>query len=646
MFPSFTGSSRPRRQVNLSGRNANPFTAHAGSRVTSTPPSSQSALIQAQQERAARQLERERPPAAVKIQRSWRGHRGRKITRSRWRHEWDLEERWGQENLTRGSYASKSQCLKQLQLLVQFTDTRSEDILRLQHFARRFLDTGSSFWVPQSDNTWRFSLLRLAKITIKALDPRSRNHVKRNPLPEYLDKVIPDLLKLLQYLTGCIPELVSEHAEEYYRVLAFLTTGPCRKFPELLTGPIFALLQANHASPVRTYIGFVKEFLTVPDLPDVFPGLDGFDVAVQYSALAEGLAQSLSSGSDGLLQSKSHEQLFWLLAYFVHFHRFTSRRNGNTSTAPDTRYIKIVSVLVSFLAEDIAGRLDAPQFSVSSGSNGPNVKSLKSMPKFVQSEISSLVSQENVSGLLASLEVRPHVNDRNSTNSEEATLLASYALMLLRVFPRRGDEIRMWLYRGSTAADSTTDGERLPAVKYFYQAARSTQVFGDIRRDPKATVRLLRSESKDAISANSGLTGFSGNRDQQWRIILLFLELYTFPLKIMDDEEFLSSSSTSVNPSLWTRRSALPLDQIKELTHFLKNLAFSLYWHASEIEAIETLDTHTSLADYFGHGESARVNGETRSKPKDHAVAGVSGLSFDYVKGMVTGVLRMLYERE
>src|SRR5947209_2826235 len=90
MFHSFTGSSRRPRQVNLSGRNTNPFAATTTpTRHTPHSHSTQNTLAIAQQERIARQQERERLGATRTLQRSWRGYHSRKQMNSLWRTEWD-----------------------------------------------------------------------------------------------------------------------------------------------------------------------------------------------------------------------------------------------------------------------------------------------------------------------------------------------------------------------------------------------------------------------------------------------------------------------------------------------------------------------------------------------------------------------------
>ena len=329
------------------------------------------------------------------------------------------------------------------------------------------------------------------------------------------------------------------------------------------------------------------------------------------------------------MRLKTHEHLLWLLADFIYF------RRSKVSSAPDARFVRVVSKLVSFLADEISNRVDVPQSSETLAS------AAEPLPDFVRSEIATLVNQEDVKGLLTNLDVARPPSASTLGPPDDASALASYALMLLRVFPRRGDDIRMWLYQGSTSGQVDRVHSRLPAIKYFHQAASATQIFRAITKEPRAAINLLKPERSKNTSSDLD------SQDQQWRIILLFLELYSLPLKLMDDEEFLSGSSDADGASTFTRQSALPLHHVKALTIFLKHLTFSMYWHASEIAGIDDKNNRTSLAAYFGQDPgSARVEEDTPRKRYEIVVAGVSGLTFEYVKGMVTGVSRMLYERE
>ncbi|OAA68251.1 IQ motif, EF-hand binding site [Niveomyces insectorum RCEF 264] len=77
MFPTFTGTSRRPRNVNLSGqKHINPFAAHALS--PSSGIGASRTVAEAQAGRRQRQQEREELKAARVIQRTWRGHRARR----------------------------------------------------------------------------------------------------------------------------------------------------------------------------------------------------------------------------------------------------------------------------------------------------------------------------------------------------------------------------------------------------------------------------------------------------------------------------------------------------------------------------------------------------------------------------------------
>lgn len=636
MFPSFTGNARQKRQVNLSGRNANPFAASSSSKALSASSNTQTALAQAQQERLHRKHERERPPAAVRIQRSWRGYHDRLISRAGWRRQWDVAEGWP-DHSQEGTYESEAGCLNQLRLLVHFFDLNSEDLARLQQFAQRYLHSLLAGSFREDDKRWTYLLFRLATITMLVLETHSREELGKQRQPRFLLDVTSNLLKLLQSLAHTIPEMLAKHSHRYYRTVASLCSEVCPDRPEQIGPPMFELLNSNSRLAALAYDGFCAELLTVPNLSGIFHGLQAFDAIVKYRDVAEALSGKLSSTSSvGFLQSKSHEQLLWLLAYFIHFHRIARADQDLARNIPDANFIRVVSVLVSYLSGDIASRIDMAHNSATAMIDGDQYKIQNPLPEFVLSEISNLISEENVSGLLTSFDVDHQERGSSVSSTEEASILASYALMLLRVFPRRSDEIRMWLYRGSTSSQSAVNGERIPAVKYFFWAARSTSIFQDIKGNPEATVRLLKSGSR----------GATGHKNQEWRLILLFMELYIFPLKIMDDEEFLSGSSSSTDSPIWTRQSALPIAQIEEFTTFLKNLAFSLYWHSSELNASAQTESSVSLADYFGRVDPSHASIDQKFQRSELAVAGISGLSLGYLKGLATSVLRMIYERE
>ena len=274
------------------------------------------------------------------------------------------------------------------------------------------------------------------------------------------------------------------------------------------------------------------------------------------------------------------------------------------------------------------------------------------MNSFAQEQIISLVNQESIGSLLWGASNSPTKLGGPPKMNSQAKQLANYALTLLRFFPQRGDEIRMWLYLGSTSsfASPVHPEERLPAIKFFWQAARSCMVFNNISRDSNSVIRLLKPQpSWDDFGTNHAHTEWV---QDDWRVILVFLELYTFVLKLMDDEEFFSVSSlnSSTSGSSWARYNALPLEDVKDLTLFLKNLGFTMYFHAKEIVEARAPDNDVaSLSSYFRVASPGRAQLDhfpSLPKTPETAIAGLSGIGIDYVKGLVTGLLRMVHQRD
>ena len=636
MIPSFTGSARPRRQVNLSGRNNNPFAVHHASRQTAPPQNTHNALANAQQERIQRQRERERPPAAGKIQRVWRGHRERARVRSGWRNTWEDEEAvdLGVEPLKYDSmvvdarpiqippYTSEEACLRQLRLLVQFASPRDpNDVYRLQHFALRFKQPGSQQFIDFSTRSWSTPLFLLARLIMNVLLESHRTH-----RPIQCD----DLLELLFALVGEIPGRISPNT--YYRALASVVRPGSQSIskPETVETGIQLLLskaEAGSRATTSSYNGLAWEILTVPELPSI---INLASISVDYQMLTEAILGRLSA------LAHTQNELLWLLAYYIYF----GRRRPDQQSSGD--YVKVISAMISVLASEIEARMST-EGSFFEDDEGLGSEKPLPLPVFIEEQVSSLVNQKSISSLLAQFETILTSFDEETEASKQTSALATYALTLFRVFPRRGEEIRMWLFLGGAARGSEY---KLPAVKFFFEASRSTKVYELIKKDPRNAIDLLRSSQ----STKAGSISIRAeSRDRQWRVIMIFMELYAFVLKIMDDEEFLSGSSSSDNKQSWSRQSALPIDQIADLTIFLKHLAYTMYRHSSEIVGIEEVEHKDSIAEYFSvKSGQARGDRETvrAPKPDETSIAGMPGMTLAYFKGTVTGLLRMIYERD
>ncbi|KMU85635.1 E3 ubiquitin-protein ligase HUWE1 [Coccidioides immitis H538.4] len=654
MFQSFTGNSRRPRQVNLSSRSSvNPFAAHSPSKRH--PPSahgSQATLAIAQQERLRRQLDRERLNSSRTIQRTWRGYIARKTTRASWRIEWDKYEQernpgyrlpdCAAGRLTSGpptQYPTASDCVRQLKILLAFIDASDQDdAVRLDYFSRAFQRTVEEMPSLLVEGEWAVLLSRLATTTLRVIS------TSRLGSPAF---IIDDMLRLLMFLTKLVPRPMANKAREYYQVMATLTTSPWARSGDtnmtrgLITQAVLAILQPITSDTLEAYEWFARTYLTIPSLEDHLGSLNELAVGVNYKLLASVLDSHILQ-SQQFLSSNDTVGRIWLLAYFIFFHRHAL---GSTFSeqAPESLFVKAMSSLLSSVATDISQRIDVEEEDVSKGYNP--------LPPFVRYELLSLVNQNSITQLLsrAGVDGLPGMDDQAE---DEAKSLATYALTLLRIFPRRGDEIRMWLYLGSA---STTErggliSSRMPAIKYFWNATKSTKVYRTVVERPGEILEMLKTPSTNGRGvADQPSTSWPG-REQEWTIILLFLELYTFLLKVLDDEEFFSGGSldgfVSNGNTSWTKESTLPLAEVKYLTIFLKNLAFTLYWSAADLASDEVETERVGIRDYFNASAVMLTQKSSNVKPKSKELGGVTGIPLEYFKGLVTGLLRMVHERD
>ncbi|RDW94416.1 hypothetical protein BP5796_00179 [Coleophoma crateriformis] len=620
MFQTFSGSSRRPRQVNLSGQNQNPFAAGSWAPTAS---GTQKTVENAQQERLRRQRERERLNAAKRLQRTWRGHKVRRELANSRRRLWD--ESVGSSGGSIASFAAH------LQLFVAFfSPRRSDDRDRLESLSSGMANGGIKTFVGLPNV--QPQLLRLAKQIVGTLQ-FSTPHIS------------PVVLELLVSIIDVRPDIFHHISRSYYDILSSATRN--LKSSSHARGMIVTALKVplvRHGELTDSYelcldahSAFALYFLTVSDLDSLLGGLKDLASGVDAGLLSTALVREYTSTSAYQI---SAENRLWLLANFIALHRLQRRDNQ------ESQYLRALSLQLSSSSTEIVGRIDF--VDLENPQDEDEKPPLQPLPLTIKEELSSLVNQENISNLLEKFSAESAQS--SAAADEDASLLASYALTLLRIFPRRGDEIRMWLYRGSMA---NTTGSQIPALKFFWQATIATATFSAILGDSKSALSLLRSQMRR--SSNNG-TLSDIMQDREWRTILLFLELYTFVLRFTDDEEFLSGNKLafgqSEEPVSRFQQSALPIEDVKQLTIFLKNLAFTTYYNTAELTEDDQQFLDGGLGSYFGTsiGQSSRfgtntVEGLEKHKPK-RPFAGVAGMTFEYVRTIVTGIMRMLYERD
>lgn len=642
MFTTFSGSTRRPRQVNLSGRKTHTF----GSAGNVAGP--QAALDRAQQERAQRQRERDTLKAAHTLQRLWRGHSSRQKTASLLRSEWDAVERDAVEQETAAPYASEDESLAQLQRLLRFVHTRNEhDVRRILHYGTRQTSTVRQLSMIPS-GPWPSAYLRLQRILLTVIERQCtwEDHAER-------------FLAMLSFVANQVPVETAKNAEQFYRTLALVVPERWKSehASTTLLQTLTAPLKTVTPYTLNAYEAFGCILMTLPvfsadsSSASTLKLRDALADTINYKLLANALAARFKdSGLGSRTELAEPPSRLRLLGTFVYFHRFAHNFHTPEAYSAHTDFVTVVSVLLNSLS---VSTIEGPDLEPDHIDEVDPSHATDHMSAFLKEQILSLVNQEGIGNLLSASTQSAGASEDDKV--EAARQLANYALALLRFFPRRGDEIRMWLYIGpSTGRGPSTNP---PAIRYFWEATKRSQIFGIILRDSRAAIDLLGSmpaaPSRFVANTSSSFTqSFSWEASQQhlrraakladeWRLILVFLELYTFVLKVTDDEEFFSAGKDAYATEV--RDNALPLSEVRDLTTFLKNLGFTLSFNASEIASSDERDTSSPGLRFFSPAAPEPALQKEITKP---SVGGVAGLSLDYVKGLVTGLLRMVYERD
>ena len=658
MFPTFSGSSRRPRQVNLSGKNINPLVS---SGIAKGQPA---ALATAQRERTQRQRERERQNAAKSIQRSWRGHNARKTLRDELRKEWDSHENISLADDTRlkdskiNGYESESEMHMQIQRLLQFSTLQNTgDIQRILRWYERHQKTYRAIDSVQSTYPWNITYSRLQKTILYML-------ASDNQIAQIMFEF--SIFDVLAFTAQQTPRHTSENTVSYYRVLGLVTTSiiPEKSSKTILRSllqAVFIPMKVIDTHTIHVYGSFALNYLTVPKLYHKLKIIDGLGYIagnINYRTLGCALLEKLQE-----FRTKPNPELYdannrmWLLVSFIYINRYAFNFTNFELLSSSSDFISVVSILLSSIAIyykfDISGTL-LHQHRSSLSRN-----SKREDDQFVQDQMLSLVNEKSVRNLLSEQDFMSESCSISPTRPKMRVAgdFATYALTLLQIFPRYGDEIKMWLYLGSTfVKDSNYSNENTSSLKYFWEAFRNTQIFTDILLDSKITSHYLRElfNEPHEISMVDDNSRFNINADLKdgWSLIIIFLELYSFVLRVMDDDEFFATSvADSVVdkhiPS--TKAKALPLKDVKDLITFLKHLGFTMYFNGPDIlGASEKSESNTALSGLFARSQAhisfASLKDEDRQRI-NHSISSL-GISMDYLKNLVTGLLRVLYERD
>lgn len=432
------------------------------------------------------------------------------------------------------------------------------------------------------------------------------------------------LFDLLTRVVQLRPHALLNSLKAYYKMLAKFYSKDAAVLGEntasYLQKSVLVPLSSAETIPVaftqRAYLEFAASFLTQPIVL-----LENTIASLSQHISLDALSRAVIDiyGATEKKPSHSADELLWLLAHVVDFQR---RLSGESQGSP--LYLRAIYTQLSFLSGDVRVRF----------ANAQKSDNKTPQEEYLAAQVRSLVDKEEITKLLE----RFTTSQSSSSGQGYASLLAGYAIVLIRCFPDKGDDIRMQFF----LADLPTQSGPLPAVRFFWEASSATALFGQVLKSPKAALDYLLQRKR--FSATSTTSQSESTWDREWRTVLLFLELYTFVLRLTDDDDFFSGFSSSLSPFRETKKqpssrlrsSALSLDALKTLTSFLKNLSFTLLYNASDLLQSDSSDT--------AFQPSYSTKSKRSSQVGNYFV--VPGLDFRMFKTIVTTAIQMLYERD
>lgn len=379
----------------------------------------------------------------------------------------------------------------------------------------------------------------------------------------------------------------------------------------------FKLLTQSTADS-HVYEALAFQFLAKKDIHLFEENVDLFAKGIRVDKLAEAILQGYTSSSAG---AASKDDLLWLLSHFI------ALGQVSLNSSQEFFYLNTLYTQISALSSEISMRVDIKPMP--NLSDHPAESLVQPLEPYVSRQLSSLVDHDGISRLLQNF--LKNLAESSNQQFEGTSLLAGYILALLQSFPSNADDTRMRLFLGQIP---TSTGE-IPTVKFLWQIMRQTSVFRKLKTESEQPANVIRNYLRGA----SHLSHYTVE-EQEWRIILLFLEIYIFILLLSDDEDFFSGiypqllENTS-SPSR-IRSCSLSLQDVEALTIFLKNTAFALLYKAQQIsQSLQATSSSARLRPDSSISRVADFNSVTPTK-----------LDLDSLRGIVTTTLKMLYERD
>lgn len=390
MFPTFSGSSRRTRNVNMSGqKNLNPFAA-----TSWTPNSSSSAsktVADAMAERHRRQHERERLKAAQSIQRTWRGHAARKSLKDQRRRTLDALY----NNLSQTD--PRTRASEAFPLVLAALDARvPEDRARLDRFAQDLLQSDCS--LIKSEKTASGSQIR--RLTFQLVQQLQWYLAPDVPyqISEHLCLTIGPSsghVRVPRLALEVVIEMLSTRFESARNSLDVLydSIGNYCLHDKITDTESLSLLEQAILVPIASdperhaSDAFSLCFLTTPDMRLFEDNVAAFSERIDIQKVSASVVEAYAAG---WISSYGTESRLWLLAHFI------ALGNATRDSALGPSYLHALYVQLSSL------HLELKRYHIGHATTDSATakKRLPSCMAFIERAVQSLVAKDEITHVL------------------------------------------------------------------------------------------------------------------------------------------------------------------------------------------------------------------------------------------------------
>ncbi|CEJ91083.1 hypothetical protein VHEMI06820 [[Torrubiella] hemipterigena] len=423
------------------------------------------------------------------------------------------------------------------------------------------------------------------------------------------------LLVLATRLAQQYPVALVENSQAYFDVLS----KACQKsdladWGPLLVNGICLPLETPSSDAGGFYMEFISSFLTRSETTLFENNIAEYASRIDANVLSDTIIEMYSHTA---IMSRSKDDLIWLLSHFINM------TGANSNSQKNPTLLEAVFTQITALAKEISLHF-AIQIPESSAGDRLDTQPTEAGELYIREQLKSLIQTENIAGLLQNFAA--NLAGTSTEAIRGASILAGYILSLLQCFPSQADDVRMRLFLEDISGPSGS----IPVVRFLWQMMDQTNIFSQITTDADSALsillRYLNPSSESTLARND---------EQEWRIILLFLELYIFILRLSDDEDFFSGIYPKIvhtNSSTTRIRScSLSLKDIKDLTIFLKNAAFSLFYKSATFTAVPLMEPSATSHHDIVH---------------QLPTASPTRLDMTSLRSIITTAMKMLYERD